>query len=576
MSPHPTSESERTPLNPAGLLRPVILLVFAQHGEHMLDEFGRYARDYELRLVHSLTEADEVVVECADEEREIALVVAGCPMPDDDAEHVFEAWRAQLPTARRLAVLHWDDFLAHSEAMRELVQRQLVESYLLMPRGVRDEEFHTAITEYLSDWGSTVGAAVVANVVVISEPVDPLGLAISDFMHRVGMPYKRVAPNHPKAEMLAAKVPELAEMALPIVYAPGLDQCFTATSVQQVAGMLYGRPDSIGDGQVADVVVVGAGPAGLGACVYASSEGLVTQALEAEAIGGQAGTSSMIRNYLGFPRGISGFRLAQRARSQAIRFGTRFWSGWPATGVTRHDDDTFTVHTDGGDLAARTVVIATGVTYRRLGVPALEDLVGRGVNYGAVMTAAQQMRGGHAVVVGGGNSAGQAAVHLARFADRVTICVRRPDLSATMSDYLIREIEANDRITVRGNTEVCDGGGTHSLEWLTFCDTRTRQTTEVGASGLFLLLGAHPHCEWLPPQLQLDDKGFILTGADVPRDLWIDDQPPSPLETSIPGMFAVGDTRSGSMKRVASAAGEGAAVVPAVHARLAELDGRQA
>ena len=206
-------------------------------------------------------------------------------------------------------------------------------------------------------------------------------------------------------------------------------------------------------------MVVGAGPAGLAASVYASSEGLSTVCLEAEAIGGQAGTSSMIRNYLGFPRGISGMRLAQRARGQALRFGTRFFTGWPATGISPCEDGGHhIVHTEGGDVHTRTVLVATGVNYRRLGVDSIEELVGRGVYYGAAMAAARELAGDHVVIVGGGNSAGQAAIHAARFAKEVTIVVRRPDLTATMSSYLINEIEWNPRITVRGSTCVVDGG----------------------------------------------------------------------------------------------------------------------
>ncbi|GAA1391304.1 NAD(P)/FAD-dependent oxidoreductase [Luteococcus peritonei] len=546
---------------------PAIVLVSAEHSEHLLDEFGRYARDYELHAATSFDEGTALIQRLLAEEVAVAMIVAECPLPDHEIDQAFEQWRLLVPTSRRLVVTHFGNFATLAPVLRGHAARQLFDAYLLMPRGVRDEEFHTAVTEYLSDWGSMVGPAVVANVVIVAEPHDGLALALGDYFHRTGMPYKTVPPDSPKGQKLMAEAPE-GEITLPLLFAPQFGEPFSPSSVREVAALFYGRPDEIGSERVADVVIVGAGPAGLGAAVYASSEGLDTHVLEAEAVGGQAGTSSMIRNYLGFPRGISGMRLAQRARSQAIRFGTRFWTGWPATGITCEQDGSFRVHTDGGDLCARSVVIATGVTYRRLCVPSLEELVGRGVNYGAVTTAARELEGGHAVVVGGGNSAGQAAVHLARFARQVTIAVRRPDLSATMSDYLIREIEANPRITVRGHTEVCDGGGNARLEWLTLCDTRTRATTDIDADGLFLLIGAAPHCEWLPEQIALDDHGFVLTGADTPRQAWTDGRPPANLETSVPGIFAVGDTRSGSMKRVASAAGEGAAAVPLVHAFL--------
>jgi thioredoxin reductase (NADPH) len=292
--------------------------------------------------------------------------------------------------------------------------------------------------------------------------------------------------------------------------------------------------------------------------------------LEAEAVGGQAGTSSMIRNYLGFPRGISGMRLAQRARNQAIRFGTRFFSGWPVTHLEPGMDGApHLLRTEGGDVRARSVVISTGVTYRRLGVPAVEDLVGHGVHYGAAVSAAREVEGYHVVVVGGGNSAGQAAIHLARFARSVTIVVRRGDLAETMSDYLIREIRYNDVIRVEPCTAVVDGGGDSRLQWITLRNVETGDETRREVGGLFLLLGADPHCDWLPDVICRDERGFVVTGRDIPKRLWPAGTPPADLETAVPGIFAAGDIRSASMKRVAAASGEGAAVVALVHQHLA-------
>ena len=279
-----------------------------------------------------------------------------------------------------------------------------------------------------------------------------------------------------------------ASPALPVVAAGvvGKEPIEDATA-RQVARLVYGSPPSMDD-EVVDLVVVGSGPAGLAAAVYGASEGLDTVVIESDAVGGQAGTSSMIRNYLGFPRGISGMRLAQRARFQATRFGARIYTGIAAESIVPASTARpHLVRTEGGELPARAVVVATGVTYRRLGIPALEELVGIGVYYGAATSASRAMEGRDVFVVGGGNSAGQAAVHLARYARSVTLLVRRPDLAATMSDYLIREIASTPRITVRTSSRVVDGGGAGYLEWLAV--EGPDGTERFDTNGLFLLLG---------------------------------------------------------------------------------------
>ena len=287
--------------------------------------------------------------------------------------------------------------------------------------------------------------------------------------------------------------------------------------------------------------------------------------LELGAIGGQAVTSSMIRNYLGFHQGVSGRRLAFRARIQAQRFGTRFYIGWQVEDLVPGNGEPHLLKTTNGDIRARAVVISTGVKYRKLGVQAVEDRVGLGVHYGAALSAAKEMEGQDVFVVGGGNSAGQAAMHLSRFARSVTILVRRTGLSETMSQYLIGEIENEPRITVEGRTQVVDAGGKSRLESITTENMDTGERTKRTAGGLFLLLGASPQTDWLPPAVATDERGFILTGRDIPREQWAGDVPPVNLATTVPGVFAVGDVRSGSIKRVAASAGEGASVVPLVH-----------
>jgi thioredoxin reductase (NADPH) len=559
--------------------RPVILLVSEEHSHYLLDEFGRYRRDYDLRTAQSAAGAGQVVKSLRGQQ--LALVVTESVLPDADVLATFHHLRSYVPTCRRVVAAHWDRFRLDAERFRPGLAKGKYDAYLLMPRGQRDEEFHTAICELLSDWNQTVAAPVVESLRVVSPTNDGLTLAVRDFLDRIGIPHLVHRPDSEVGREILARLDgpdhdradhdgpgDAPGPAYPVVERWG-GEPFSVTSVRDVAMSIYGRPDSIDVDRVADVVIVGAGPAGLATSVYAASEGLSTITLEAEAIGGQAGTSSMIRNYLGFPRGISGMRLAQRARNQAIRFGTQFFTGWPAVRLAVGGlGEPHLVCTDGGDVRAHAVVIASGVTYRRLGVESIDSMVGSGVNYGAAMTAAREMEGLDVYVVGGGNSAGQAAIHLSRFARSVTILVRRPDLRATMSSYLIGEIEFNPRITVEGCRHVVDGGGDGRLEWIEVEDSTTGRRTRREAGGLFLLLGAVAHCDWLPAEVARDPNGFVLTGRDVPSTAWRDGLPPENLETTVPGIFAVGDIRSGSMKRVASASGEGASVVPLVHAWL--------
>ena len=544
--------------------RPAIVLVSAEHCERLADEFGRYARDYDLVTARSADDAMAATMRVVRRGGEIAMFVAESRLPDMHAMVGISMLRSAMPTARRVIVAEWANFREDSVALRPGLAKGKFDAFLLMPRGARDEEFHTALCELLSEWGATVPVPLVDSVQIVSDDSGGLTLALRDYLDRVGSPNRLHSPDSEVGRQLIAAYD--GEPVFPLLRLYNGNDVFAPTSVRDIASLLYGRPADIDVETVVELVVIGGGPAGLATAVYGASEGLSTVLIESEAIGGQAGTSSMIRNYLGFPRGISGGKLAQRARSQALRFGTRFFTGWPVNSIRPGGPgDPHTVCTDGGEVRARAIVIATGVDYRRIGIPTIDEMVGRGVNYGAAMTAAREMEDQPVFVVGGGNSAGQAAVHLARFARSVTILIRRPDLSATMSRYLIDEIDHNPRITVRGNAAVVDGGGEEVLEWISIEDTRTREREQVAARGLFLLLGAEPHCEFLPEQVRMDEHGFVLTGREVPMNLWVDNCPPEALATSVPGIFAVGDIRSGSMKRVASAAGEGASVIPLVH-----------
>ncbi len=560
-----------------GRVKPVILLVSDRNAEGLVGEFSRYGRDYEVRVVGSAEEVADGVGSVVAAGGLLAMVVVDSslfPAADAAAEHggilwMLHEWRQLVPTARVLVVAPFERFLVDSEQLRTGQAKGKLDALLLLPRGARDEEFHNAVTELLSDWGSTVADPEVEAVRIVGDPVDSLTLSLRDLLVRMGMPHRVHPPESPVGQEVIAAYDGAPTLPLVEVLTKGV---FAVGSARELAAVFHGRPDEVDEDTMFDVCIVGAGPSGLAAAVYGASEGLTTVVLESEAIGGQAGTSSMIRNYLGFPRGISGMRLAQRARFQANRFGTRFITGWDVVGLTPSPDGgQHLVHTDGGDLRARAVVIATGAAYRKLRVPGVEAMTGRGVYYGSAMTAAREMEGLDVVVVGGGNSAGQAALHLAGFARTVTIAIRREGLHETMSRYLIDEIEFSSRIEVRACCEVADGGGAGRLEWIDLRDTVSGDVVRRSCDGMFLLLGAEPHCGWLPAEVTLDERGFVLTGRDVPQEAWVGGLPPESLATSVPGIFAVGDVRAGSMKRVAAASGEGSSVVPLVHTYLATL-----
>jgi thioredoxin reductase (NADPH) len=558
----------------AARVRPALVLVVApEHIDTVDSEFARYARDYEIRCADSASGARELVDKALEQGQPVALLGVGWTVPEAPSGlELMDELHARLPTARRICLTSRGDFGLSLPKLREALGQGRIDTYLLVPQGPRDEEFHTAVTEYLSDWGWTASTPEVTGVQVVDHAGSAEVARIRDFLDRMGIPHRVHRPDSEEGRAIISDLPSVqggAAPAFPVVVSSMAGSAvLEGATARQVARLVYGSPQLVDSDDVVDLVVVGSGPAGLAAAVYGASEGLDTVVVEEDAVGGQAGTSSMIRNYLGFPRGISGMRLAQRARFQATRFGARIYTGLAARSITpgAAPGDPHVLHTEGGPLRARAVLVATGVQYRRLGVESLEELVGLGVYYGAATSAAREMEGRDAYVVGGGNSAGQAAVHLARYAASVTLLVRRPDLASTMSDYLVREIASTPRITVRTSTQVTAGGGDGRLEWLEVTGPDGVARGEAG--GLFLLLGADPCAGWLPDAVLRDERGFVYTGREVPMEHWVAGRPPAALETTVPGIFAAGDVRAGSMKRVASASGEGAATVALVHAHL--------
>jgi thioredoxin reductase (NADPH) len=556
-----------TPESTAGSVagaRPVLFVIDDDAGvvQALRDDLDRrFGGDFRVIGESSAAAGLAALRRLADEGRQVALLIADHDMSEMPGTEFLARAHEMHPLAKRVLLVE-RDYSARSPIVQAMTLGQA--DYHLTKPWVLEQDLYREISGFLAEWAKDQHAGFDL-FQVIGGLHDRGTHELQELLTRFGEPF-RFHDAGSEQGRLALKGKDLDASRLPVVIRHDGYTMVRPTPAQVIEATGGSVSTDIGE---CDVVIVGAGPAGLTAAVYAASEGLQTVVLEETVSGGQAGNSPMIRNYPGFPHGISGHDLTRRACEQAWMFGAHMVFSQRAVGLECRGGDRIVQLTGGGQITARAVVVATGISWRRLRVPRLEALVGSGVFYGAAGSETRAMQGRDVYVVGAGNSAGQTALHLGRYARQVTMLVRGDSLARTMSDYLIREIEASGNITVRLRTEVRDGHGDDHLEALTLYDKASGRAEQVPAAALFVLIGGEPRTQWLPATVQLA-RGYILTGRDVVQDrshpiCWPPGRVPLPLETSVAGVFAAGDARHRSIKRVASAVGDGATAVRLVH-----------
>lgn len=521
----------------------------------------RYSRSYEIVTASSVGDGVARLIEMDSSGEDVALVLVGLSLGPSRWSELLQRARALHPRAQRGLIIEldgWGDTETGRLILNAMARRE-IDYYVFRPAKAPDEVFHQAISNFLLEWGHARKISS-KTVHIIGESWTGRAYQLRQVLGRCAVPHDFLLADSRDGR---AHIGQNDECELPLVIFPNGTALEDPSDIE-LARAAGGSVDT--QDREFDVVIVGAGPAGLSAAVYGASEGLSTLVVDNGGIGGQATSSSLIRNYLGFPRGVSGRQLAESAYEQAWVFGARFAFMHDALSMRRDGDRIGIAISDGGEVGARAVILAGGATYRRLDVDEIEELTGAGVFYGGPTVEAPAVAGGEAYVVGGANSAGQAALHLAEYARRVTLVIRADSLEAGMSHYLIDQVERARNVEVRLGTEVVGGGGEGRLERLQL-RRADGSTEEVSADALFLMIGARPNTEWLSEEIRRDGGGYILTGGDV-ADHWPLDRPPLSLETSMPGVFAAGDIRHGSMNRVASAVGEGSIAIRLVHELL--------
>jgi thioredoxin reductase (NADPH) len=526
---------------------------------------ARYASDYQVLAASGGQEAIEVIEDLQLRDTPLALILADQRMPSVTGVDVLRASLSSFPNAKKALLTAYADTDAAISAINDVG----LDHYIMKPWDPPDVKLYPILDDLLSDWQAGYRPTF-EGLRILGQEWSKEAFELKAFLAMNQIPYRSVTVDvDEEAEQLMASA-EASISDLPLVLFPDGDPLKKPTTDEIAAriGLQIHASEP-----AYDVAIVGAGPAGLAAAVYGASEGLKTLLIEASAPGGQAAQSTLIENYLGFPKGISGADLARRAYSQATRLGAEILVPATVVKVERKDPYKIVHFADGSEITAKALIITSGVEYRRLTAEGLDELTGTGVYYGTSNIEAAQHREQPMFVVGGGNSAGQAALFLTRFTDSVTIVIRGADLKATMSQYLIEHLEANEAVSLLPRSQVMEARGDTHLRSIVIRNRDTKEEREYDAGALFIFIGQRAHTDWLKGLVQLDDRGFVRSGLDLePLEGWNVERDPLPLETSVPGIFVAGDVRHGSIRRVAGATGEGSTAIRFVHQHLADLD----
>ncbi len=527
----------------------------------------QYRQQYRIMATTSAQEALDSLPGLQRKGDEVAVFLSDQRMPEMAGVDFLKQARTVFPNAKRVLITAYSDTEAAIRAINEVQ----LDYYITKPWDPPEEKLFPILDELLTDWRSNYRPSF-EGLRLIGYQFSPLSHELKDFLAGNLFPYQWLdVETNPDAQKLL-QVHALTPADLPVVLVDE-EHVLKRPTLSELGEKIGLNPKA--SRALYDLAIIGAGPAGLAAAVYGGSEGLKTILIDKRAPGGQAGTSSRIENYLGFPNGLSGAELTRRAIAQAQRFGVEFLAPQEVVSIKSEGQYKRIHMADESEVVARSILLSTGVSYRKLENESLDKFSGAGVYYGAATTEAYAFKGQPVYVVGGGNSAGQGAMYLSRMASEVFICVRRPDLTETMSQYLIEQIDNTPNITVLPSTEVVEGVGDEKLECLILENVQTQKRQTVPAAALFIFIGAKPLTDWIELDILKDEKGFIATGRDLGRfaeyrTVWKQTREPYSLETCSPGIFAAGDVRAGAMNRVASAVGEGAMAVSFVHKYLAE------